>query len=61
MKLGQSYTPGEFGTTPTPIPSNTSEPLLIEITGGREQTWFEANKGWVLPVGFVALFMLANR
>lgn len=62
MKLGQGYSADEFsGSMPAYVPPNTSEPLLIEITGGREQTWFEANKGWVLPVGFVALFMLANR
>lgn len=60
MNLGQNYSPDEFsGSMPVQIPR--SEPLTIEITGGREQTWFEANKGWVLPVGFVALFMLANR
>lgn len=37
------------------------EPLTIDITGGREMTWWEANQAWVLPVGFVLLVMAANR
>lgn len=60
MKLGQAYSPDEFsGSMPAKNPP--SEPLTIDITGGREMSWFEANKSWALPVGFVLLFMAANR
>ncbi len=37
------------------------EPLTIDITGGREMTWWEANQPWVVPLGFVLLFWAANR
>lgn len=56
MKLGY-VAPTEYMGPPLP----PSKPLEIEITGGTEQTWFEANKVWFLPAAFVVVFMLANR
>ncbi len=61
MKLGQN---DEFMGPPLPpdwSPALPRQPLTIGITGGREMSWWEANKGWALPVGFILLFMAANR
>ena len=67
MKLNRF---GQLDFEGPPLPDNwpiavgepsPSTPLTIDITGGREQTWWEANQAWALPAGFVLLFVLANR
>lgn len=58
--MGPPLPPGWAAGPNTPT-GPRMEPLTIDITGGREMSWWEANQGWILPLGFIGLFILANR